>query len=287
LRLIPAWPHRLTDALSCCFVDSLTAAFACTTQGTKCNDNGGSGWGVVTTCEGAEIAGGVINSDPNAGLGAQVCKTGGPLPFSSSLKNVVIMGDSVSIGYFPFVAKALSDVANVQHSPWGGDGGVEETEYGWKCIEYLLRAPDGTFKLPDVLWFNWGLHNYANSTVPGQAGPPSAYAPYLEKIAARLSQIAGQTRLIFGVTSPMLCNKQADDVVVDNNAAALSIMSKYGIEFVDMHAAITDKCGPVPQTSCFSSSGCFCPHCPAHGGIGYKWLAESLIAPAVRKYLIF
>ena len=97
--------------------------------------------------------------DPDAGLAAQVCKTGANQPFSKVLKNVVIMGDSVSIGYAPKVQIALVDIALVQHSPWGGDGGAEETEYGWRCLEYLLRAPDGTPQVPDVLWFNWGLHN--------------------------------------------------------------------------------------------------------------------------------
>jgi hypothetical protein len=199
------------------------------------------------------------------------------------------MGDSVSIGYGPFVAAALQDVALVQHSPWDvADGGVEETEYGWRCLDYLLRAPDGTFQPVDVVWFNWGLHNYGHSASPGIEGPAWAYAPYLEKISAKLSQVfAGRkTKLIFGITSPMLCNKDNDDVVTANNADAAAIMAKYGIDTVDMHTAITDKCGPVPQASCFNSTSCFCPHCPANGGIGYKWLADTLIAPAVRNVLV-
>ena len=69
----------------------------------------------------------------------------------------------------------------VQHSPWGGDGGAEETHYGWECLEYLLSAPDGTPQRPDVLWWNFGLHNLNNKTVPGQSGPIAEYAPYVEK----------------------------------------------------------------------------------------------------------
>ena len=65
----------------------------------------------------------------SGGGGQEVCKTGGPLPFSTAKKNVIIMGDSVSIGYEPFVAEMMADVALVQHSPWGGDGGAEETAY--------------------------------------------------------------------------------------------------------------------------------------------------------------
>jgi hypothetical protein len=73
--------------------------------------------------------------------------------------------------YEPIVADMMADVALVQHSPWGGDGGAEETHYGWECLDYLLSAPDGTPQRPDVLYFNWGLHNTGNNTVPGQGGP--------------------------------------------------------------------------------------------------------------------
>lgn len=81
---------------------------------------------------------------------------------------MVILGDSVSIGYAPHVATHMAATALVQHSPWGGDGGAEETHYGWECLDYLLAAPDGTPQRPDVLFFNFGLHNLNNNTIPGQ-----------------------------------------------------------------------------------------------------------------------
>ena len=34
-------------------------------------------------------------------------------------------------------------------------GGAEEAAYGQQCLDYLLRAPDGTPLRPDVLMFNW------------------------------------------------------------------------------------------------------------------------------------
>jgi hypothetical protein len=37
------------------------------------------------------------------GGGQEVCKTGGNLPFDTARKNVIILGDSVSIGYAPKV----------------------------------------------------------------------------------------------------------------------------------------------------------------------------------------
>ena len=141
------------------------------------------------------------------------------MPFDEKRKNVLILGDSVSIGYTPSVAQQLSDVALVQHTPWGGDGGAEETAYGWQCLDYLLRAPNGEPLVPDVLFFNFGLHNInPNSTIPGQAGPPSEYAPFLDKIAGKLSEWSKETKakLIFALTSPMLNSVETDKIVLDS-----------------------------------------------------------------------
>jgi hypothetical protein len=46
--------------------------------------------------------------------GKCVCKPGAPLPMSTTLKNILVIGDSVSLGYTPSVADILSDVALVQ-----------------------------------------------------------------------------------------------------------------------------------------------------------------------------
>eukprot|EP00656_Telonema_subtile_P006987 TRINITY_DN13261_c0_g1_i1.p1 TRINITY_DN13261_c0_g1~~TRINITY_DN13261_c0_g1_i1.p1 ORF type:complete len:344 (+),score=58.39 TRINITY_DN13261_c0_g1_i1:140-1171(+) len=256
--------------------------YTCCPEGATCQ-NAGIAWSQTTTCVAAD---GTKSAPGTAAGGQQVCKTGGPLPFETTKKNVIILGDSVSIGYAPHVATHLADVALVQHSPWGGDGGAEETHYGWTCLDYLLSAPDGTPQRPDVLWWNFGLHNLNNQTVPGQAGPVAEYAPYLEKIAAKLSTLqAAGVKLLFGITTPEMCSKAQDDVVISNNAQALAIMNKHNIPTVDMHAAITGQCGASPNATCFGQATCFCPHCPQANGVGYEFLAANVIAPAIRKLL--
>ena len=92
--------------------------------------------------------------------GRAICKHGPPAANESAMARrplVLVIGDSVSLGYTPFVATALAPLASVQHAPWGGDGGAEETAYGWECLDFLLAAPDGTPQVPDVLYFNFGL----------------------------------------------------------------------------------------------------------------------------------
>ena len=289
-----------TNQWGCCpFPNGVSCSnYTCCPSGTTCS-NANSGYSVVSTCVSTEILPPahlnlpylyVVGSQPNI-TGDQVCKTGPPLPFSKTQPNVLIIGDSVSIGYTPFVADYLKTTAFVQHSPWGGDGGAEETLYGARCIDNLIRAPDGTLLSPDVLMFNWGLHNsLANCTAPcdpGQSGPPNEYAPYLIQIVKFLQAAPSlsNTKLLFAITSPDLCNGPLNNIQVELNNQAKQIMNDYGIPTVDLYAAITQKCGPVPQAQCFGSKNCFCPHCPANGGLGYQWLARSTIVPGIRKLL--
>ena len=158
-------------AWGCCpFPDGVSCSkYTCCPKGTKCQNKGG-GYSVVSSCVASDsdevapalewpewpfVVGSQAGGTTMGTIGDEVCKTGPPLPASTTLKNVLVVGDSVSIGYTPFVAKMMAATAFVQHSPWGGDGGAEETLYGANCIDNLVRAPDGTPLSPDVLMFNW------------------------------------------------------------------------------------------------------------------------------------
>mmetsp|Transcript_1273 Transcript_1273/g.3644 ORF Transcript_1273/g.3644 Transcript_1273/m.3644 type:complete len:230 (-) Transcript_1273:2351-3040(-) len=48
----------------------------------------------------------------------EICKNGPPVLMDENRKNVIIIGDSVSIGYTPLVSESLEDIAQVIHSPW-------------------------------------------------------------------------------------------------------------------------------------------------------------------------
>jgi len=171
------------------------------------------------------------------------------------------------------------------------DGGAEETAYGLQCLEFFLSSPSGIPTKPDLIYFNWGMHDYTETCqpgygcVPGQSGNYSVYPGELQAIVASLLTFARSVnaKLMFGITSPMLCNKTIDDVIMTKlNTPAVAIMQAANITTVDLHAAITQKCGPAPQPACFGSAGCWCPHCPA----GYEWLASTAIAPAIRAALL-
>ena len=84
----------------------------------------------------------------------------GPSIVSTTLPNVLVIGDSVSDGYMPVVAKALNGTANAQHGPNNAGGGCADgAAYGALCTKYFVRTPH--YELPpwDVITFNYGLHD--------------------------------------------------------------------------------------------------------------------------------
>lgn len=226
-------------------------------------------------------------SDPVGTIGYSVCKPGPALPFSTSLKNVLWIGDSLSIGMVPYLAQSLNDVALVQHSPWDvSDGGAEETQYGLRCLDYFLHSPSGMDLHADVIMFNWGMHDgpMSNATDPGQNLPPTNYVAELTQIVENLL-IFNATyggKVIFVATTPYLCSTASNGCVETLNNWAIAIMESYGIPVVSAYDAIISKCGGVvPVQSCFATSGCFCPHCPN----GYSWVVDTVIAPAILSFL--
>ena len=87
--------------------------------------------------------------------GTPVCKPGPLNRLSTTRKNCLVLGDSVSLGYTPFLTTALADDCVVQHAPDGGDGGAEETGYGLECLDSFLSNPDGAPVTPDLILFNF------------------------------------------------------------------------------------------------------------------------------------
>jgi len=136
------------------------------------------------------------------------------------------------------------------------------------------------------LLFNFGLHDgpLGNDTIPGQQGNSSVYANELEQIVDSLQNLyAGKkTQLLFALTTPMMCDANADGNVVTLNAQAAEIMQRHGVATIDSHTPLVSQCGPVPQETCFGKDKCFCPHCR---GAGYSWLSENVLVPKLRDFL--
>jgi len=163
------------------------------------------------------------------------------------LPNVLILGDSISIGYTLQVRELLEGKANV-FRPHTADGSKPENCSGTtKGVESIDRWL-GDRKW-DVIHFNWGLHDLKHVTEPGgntvskEPNDPvqatvDQYATNLEKIVERLKKT--DAKLIFATTTPVVPNTtgplREPDSPSKYNAAALKIMKENDVAVNDLFA---------------------------------------------------
>ena len=197
------------SSVGCCTFPNATCCpngYGCCPSGTVCNlISTASDYNALYNCTAPSRAN-VTNR--------AVCKSGPAHPPSSTLHNVLWIGDSLSLGMIPFLAANLSDIALVQHAPWGQDGGAEETAYGLYCLEHFLHSPSGMDLKPDLIMFNFGMHDgpMGNNTAPGQNAPPDGYSVQLALITGRLQEYAARmgAGVVFLHTTPFICTTQQD-----------------------------------------------------------------------------
>ncbi|WP_276166007.1 SGNH/GDSL hydrolase family protein [Zobellia alginiliquefaciens] len=153
--------------------------------------------------------------------------------------NVLIIGDSISIGYTPYVKTALQDRANVFHN----EGNAQHTGTGLEKIEEWLGETQW-----DIIHFNWGLwdlcYRHPDSKESGNRDKrngtvtytPTEYGENLEKLVVRLKKT--KAKLIFATTSYVPKGEVGRVVKSDNlyNKVALAVMKKHGITVNDIHS---------------------------------------------------
>ena len=188
------------------------------------------------------------------------------------VKNVLIVGDSISIGYTPFVEKALAPGVAIAHNP--GNGG--STVRGLDSIATWIGKRQW-----DVILFNFGLHDMVFKDLDNKYDVVNGkisvtledYKKNLRAIVAKLKKT--NAKLIF-VNTTMVPENAAGRQVGDPakyNATALSVMKKNGIEVVDLYtASLTIH----PQNSP--------PNNVHYTPEGYQQLAN-IIVKAIRKKL--
>ena len=144
-----------------------------------------------------------------------------------SLPRVLLLGDSISIGYTIPVRKALEGKANV-HRPAANCG---PTTRGLESIDQWLG--DGKW---DVIHFNWGLHDL--KYIEGKQQVPLAeYEKNLTKLVKRLKKTGA--KLIWCSTTPVpegVSPPRTDADVVAYNAVAAKIMKANGVVTDDLYA---------------------------------------------------
>jgi acyl-CoA thioesterase-1 len=155
-----------------------------------------------------------------------------PIEDVPGLPRVLLIGDSISIGYTVRVRKALEGRANLHRPPT--NCGSTASGLG-KIDEWLGKGKW------DVIHFNWGLHDLKYLKPGKQNVPPAKYEANLTRLVKRLKQ-TGAT-LIWATTTPVPEKvksgyaRQPKDVDIYNEIA-LRVMKKHGVRIDDLHAVV-------------------------------------------------
>jgi len=160
------------------------------------------------------------------------------------LPNVLILGDSISLGYTRAVRAQLKGKANVYRAMRGNaPANCGDTKIGLKGIDAWL----GSTKW-DVIHFNWGLWDlcYRNPQAKTQGNrdkvggtlsvPLDEYEHNLEQLVTRLERTGA--KLIWATTTTVP-EKEAGRIVGDDdryNATAARVMQRHGIRTDDLGA---------------------------------------------------
>lgn len=164
------------------------------------------------------------------------------------LPRVLLIGDSISIGYTVPVRNLLKGKANVHRIPTNGG----PTTRGVQNIDKWLG--DGKW---DVIHFNWGLHDLKFIKDKRQV-PPEAYEKNLRSLVARLKKTGA--KLIWCKTTPVpegVKPPRTNEDVLRYNAIAAKIMKSEGVPTDDLYSFAAKRLKKIqrPKNVHFTPSG--------------------------------
>jgi acyl-CoA thioesterase-1 len=161
-----------------------------------------------------------------------------PVTDDPALPRVLLIGDSISIGYTVATREALDGKANVHRAPVN----CGPTSRGLEGIDAWLG--DGRW---DVIHFNWGLHDLKRIEGKHQV-PIEAYEKNLRRLVGRLKK-TGAT-LIWCSTTPVpegCTPPRSDEDTLAYNAVAKKIMDEKKIAVNDLYAFALPKLTKIQQ----------------------------------------
>lgn len=169
-----------------------------------------------------------------------------PIQDVTGLPRVLLIGDSISIGYTLPVRELLHGKANLHRPPYN----CRTTLYGMENLDaWLGDAPW------DVIHFNWGLHDIVPVEDQGERTatengrhrvPIDQYENNLNTLVEHLTQTGAS--LIWCATTPApdgVKRKRGDEILY--NAAAEKIMRAHGIPINDLYAYALERLADIQR----------------------------------------
>ena len=148
------------------------------------------------------------------------------------LPRVLLIGDSISIGYTLPVRELLKGKANVHRIPQNGGA----TEVGLEKMKSWLG--EGKW---DVIHFNFGLHDAKYSSETTQRATREQYVANLKTLITQMK--ATGAKLVFATTTPVpkggvLSPTRKFDSIEERNKIAAALMQEQGVAIDDLYTVV-------------------------------------------------
>lgn len=168
-----------------------------------------------------------------------------------NLPNVLILGDSISMGYTLEVRKLLAGKANVFRPAENCQG----TTVGVANIDRWLADQKWA-----VIHFNWGLHDLKHVKVAGEnknsSSPADPVQATVEQYGKNMAELvkklqATGAKLVFATTTPVAPGTtnplREPEAPAKYNEAALKIMTANKIKVDDLYGFVLPKLGKIQK----------------------------------------
>ncbi len=185
----------------------------------------------------------------------------------ANLPRVLLLGDSISIGYTPYVQEMMKGDAVVIRPTRGGQPeNCSGTTHGIANIDRWLALDGGAW---DVIHFNFGLHDLKREDPQTHKASPNPEHPRqadLETYERQLRQIVTKLKatgaaVIFATTTPVPEGKQSPYRGTEDppryNEVAKRIMGENGVAIDDLYAFALPRLGEIqrPANVHFTAEG--------------------------------
>lgn len=185
------------------------------------------------------------------------------------MTKVVLIGDSIRMGYQPFVQKKLAGEMEV----WGPSGNCRHSLWALDHFGEWIEAQE-----PDIIHFNFGIHDQSENT-HGDGQPqilPEQYALCLRRFITKAQRLAKKPALIWATTTPLyqptpgtpMKDWAKRGLIDEYNAIAIEIVKGEGIRVDDLHGVVMAN----NFWECLRDDGC---HMVEHGN---DVLSDTVIA---------
>ena len=156
------------------------------------------------------------------------------------MKKIILLGDSIRMGYDKYAKMALDGVAEV-FSP------VENCRFTQYMLRFIHKwvGDSGFGEDTDLVHFNVGLWDVIQIMYDEPITPIDVYEQYLHRICKRIRECCPKAKVVFATSTPIhQANYEAvkhefwrsNETIKAYNAVAVKVMKEHGIEVNDLYA---------------------------------------------------